>query len=356
MVELWIPMVFVRPEEVATKARQLEGDGWDGITLADTQCLFGDPFVQMTAAVIATSQLRVTTATSNPLTRHPSVIASAIASVAAIAPGRVMLGIGRGDSAIAYIGGAPATVEVFERYVSAVRRYLHGEPVPFDALRDWPFERDLASIELGSAPVESQLRWLDSSVPTVPVQVFATGPRVIKVGGWLADRVTFGLGADVVRLQWAVELAREACAESGGDPLKLALGSAIPIGVADDMDRARRSVANMVASEARFAVMSGRVVGPMLDPHRRVYESVALAYDMNKHGGSGAQVDVLTDDFIDEFAIVGPPSRCIERILELIELGLDHLMLAPPQGDADEDDKTQGYRRLVEEVLPSLRT
>ena len=30
-------------------------------------------------------------------------------------------------------------------------------------------------------------------------------------------------------------------------------------------------------------------------------------------------------------------------------------MLAPPQGDAADDDKTEGYRRLVEEVLPSLR-
>jgi 5,10-methylenetetrahydromethanopterin reductase len=300
--------------------------------------------------------LKVTTAASNPLTRHPSVIASAVASVAAIAPGRVLLGIGRGDSALAYIGGAPASVDVFERYVDAVRRYLNGQPVSFDALRDWSFERGLATIQLGVAPSVSELRWLDPAVPAVPVQVFATGPRVISVGGRLADRVTFGLGADVVRLQWAVDLARVARADAGGDPTTLSLGSAIPIGVADDMDRARRSVANMVASEARFSVMSGRVVGPMLDANRRIYESIGLAYDMNKHGGSGTQVDVLTDEFIDEFAIVGPPSRCVERILELVELGLDHLMLAPPQGDAAQEDQAQGYRRLVDDVLPNLRT
>jgi 5,10-methylenetetrahydromethanopterin reductase len=348
-------MIFTRPDQIAAKARQLEADGWDGITLADTQCLHGDPFVQMTAAAIATTRLQVTTAASNPLTRHPSVIASAVASVAAIAPGRVLLGIGRGDSALAYIGGAPASVEVFERYVAAVRHYLHGEPVSFDALRDWSFERDLATIQLGGAPTDSELRWLDPAVPAVPVQVFATGPRVIGVGSRLADRVTFGLGADVVRLQWAVELAYKARRDDGGDPAPLSLGSAIPIGVADDMDRARRSVANMVASEARFAVMSGRVVGPMLDTNRRIYESIGLAYDMNKHGGLGKQVEVLTDEFIDEFAIVGPPSRCIERILELLELGLDHLMLAPPQGDAAHADQTEGYRRLVDEVVPHVR-
>jgi 5,10-methylenetetrahydromethanopterin reductase len=355
MAELWLPTVFAHPGEIADKARQLESDGWHGITLADTQCLHADPFVQMTAAVIATDTLKVTTATSNPLTRHPSVIAAAIASVAAIAPGRAMLGIGRGDSALAYIGGAPAMVDVFARYVDAVRRYLQGQPVPFESLHDWQFERDLGTIQLGSAPTDSQLRWLDPNVPRVPVQVFATGPRVIKVGGQLADRVTFGLGADVTRIQWAIEIARDARRRVGNYPA-LSLGSAIPIGVADDMGRARRSVANMVASEARFAVMSGRVMGPVLDSHRRVYESIALAYDMNKHGGSGAQIDVLTDEFIDEFAIVGPPSHCIERVLELIELGLDHVMLAPPQGDSAQEDQTHGYRRLVEEVLPQLRT
>ena len=134
-----------------------------------------------------------------------------------------MLGIGRGDSALAYIGAAPASVDVFARYVEAVRRYLHGQTVPFDSLRDWHFERDLSTIQLGSAPVDSQLRWLDPAVPPVPVQVFATGPRVINVGGQIADRVTFGLGADVVRMQWAIELAQDA-RRDGGDLPALSLG------------------------------------------------------------------------------------------------------------------------------------
>ena len=80
------------------------------------------------------------------------------------------------------------------------------------------------------------------------------------------------------------------------------------------MTRARQSVANMVASSARFSVMSGRVVGPVDDSQRRVYEAIGESYDMNRHGGNGSQVAALTDEFTDTFAIVGSPARCVERI------------------------------------------
>ena len=63
-----------------------------------------------TAATLATGRLRLSLSTSNPGTRHPAVAAAAIASVAAMAGPRVRYGIGHGDSALAYVGGAPASV------------------------------------------------------------------------------------------------------------------------------------------------------------------------------------------------------------------------------------------------------
>jgi 5,10-methylenetetrahydromethanopterin reductase len=128
------------------------------------------------------------------------------------------------------------------------------------------------------------------------------------------------------------------------------------VGVADDMTRARRSVANMVASAARFAVINGSVVGPVSDAQRKIYEAIGQSYDMNKHGGHGSQVNTLTDEFIDSYAIVGSPQRCAERILELQELGVTSFMLAPPMGDASEEDIRDGYRRLVDEVFPLIRS
>ena len=45
--ELWAPMGTVRPEGISERARQIEADCWDGMTVYDTQCLFGDATVMM---------------------------------------------------------------------------------------------------------------------------------------------------------------------------------------------------------------------------------------------------------------------------------------------------------------------
>ena len=353
--ELWLPMGYVRPDQIGARARQAEGDGWTGMKVFDTQCLFGDVFVMMTAAAMSTERLRLSISASNPATRHPAVAASAIAAVADIAPDRVWYGIGRGDSALAHVGGAPAPVALFERYVAAVRRYLHGEPVSFESIREWRLTADVSTIQLGHAPADSRLGWRGPSSAPVPIEVYASGPRVLGVAGRLADRVSLGLGADPARIRWAIDTARTARREAGLDPSTLSFASVIAIGVADDMTRARQSVANMVASSARFSVMSGRVVGPVDDSQRRVYEAIGESYDMNRHGGNGSQVAALTDEFTDTFAIVGSPARCVERIAELAEIGIDAFMLAPPQGDAGDDDIRDGYRRVVDDVLPAVR-
>jgi 5,10-methylenetetrahydromethanopterin reductase len=345
----------VFPDTVAQRAREIEDDGWDGMKIFDTQCLFADTYVLMTAAAIATDHLKLSMSTSNPVTRHPAVAASAIASVAAIAGDRVYFGIGRGDSAIAYVGGAPASVPMFERYVVAVRRYLHHEPVSFESIREWRLTRDVATIPLGHVPDDSRLTWLAPDAPAPGIEIFATGPRVLGVAGRWADRVSLGVGADLARVKWAIETARAARVEAGLDPASLSAAGIVSVGVADDIRRARRSVANMVASAARFAVINGSVVGPVTAAQRPIYEAISRTYDMNHHGGQGYQTEQLTDEFIDSFAIVGSPQQCAERIIELHELGVSSIMLAPPLGDAEADDIRDGYRRLVDEVLPLVR-
>jgi 5,10-methylenetetrahydromethanopterin reductase len=112
----------------------VEAAGYDGLLLVDSQNLAGDTYVALTAAALATSTLQLATGVTNPLTRHPASTASAIASVHAESGGRAVLGIGRGDSALAHLGRAPASVGYFERYLQTVVSYLRGEELSFEAL------------------------------------------------------------------------------------------------------------------------------------------------------------------------------------------------------------------------------
>src|SRR3954454_13906148 len=115
-------------------ARRSEEDGGDGLLVADSQNLSGDCFTALALAARETDRLGLGTGVTNPVTRHPAAMAAAIASVHEASGGRAVLGIGRGDSSLAHLGLAPASVAHFAKYVQVLRAYLQGEAVAYDAL------------------------------------------------------------------------------------------------------------------------------------------------------------------------------------------------------------------------------
>jgi 5,10-methylenetetrahydromethanopterin reductase len=355
-VEFWRAMdgglrtSHTRPADVAAFSREAEADGWDGLGMADSQCLYGESYVRITAAAIATERIALSFTCSNPVTRHPSIAASAIAAVNELAPGRIRFGIGRGDSAIGQIGGAPASVNTLERYTAVVRRYLHGEEVLHEAIAAWRITADVTSLDVGHTPPYSQLKWIDPALPTVPVDVFASGPRVLGVAGRVADRVVVSAGADVERIRWAIQQARSARADAGLDPTSLEVMALFQVGVSDDLARARDRVADLVAATGRFMSLNGRVDGPTSASSHEVLTNIGRNYDMTRHATRGDHVQTLTDEFIDSFAVIGPPTRCVERILEIVELGVTSFMIGPSLVRGDD-----GYDELVDDVLPAVR-
>ena len=238
MARIFQQMV-ARPDSSQTAIR-LEDQGFDGVSFVDSQNLSGDVYVAMTTAAQATEAIQVSSGVTNPVTRHPAVTAGAIASVNRLAPGRVQLGIGRGDSALAHLGRAPARVSDFERYLTAVQTYLRGEEIPFEELN---FGETLAplvdELELADTAGTSKISWLPGSAGKVPVEVSATGPRVIGAAARHAERVMFALGADPERIQWGIQIARDARSEAGLDPDDLAYGAYVNVVCHSDLDRAR---------------------------------------------------------------------------------------------------------------------
>jgi 5,10-methylenetetrahydromethanopterin reductase len=297
------------------------------------------------------------TGVTNPVTRHPAAAAAAIATVQAESDGRAVLGIGRGDSALAHLGLSPAPVAVFRRYLVRLQGYLRGDEVPFDPEADGATGvRSVDALGLAGGPSASRLRWLRADLPKVPVDVAATGPKVIALGATVAERVTFAVGADEGRVKWAVEIAREACMKAGREPDGLGMGAYVPVFVHPDRATARQLVSGGVASYARFSVMHGNVVGPADEAQRSTLTSVHEAYDMDAHFTHGSpQSAPLTDDVIDAFGVAGPPSYVIERLLALEELGLTKIFVMPGGIGVDRQEAAASHRRIVEEVLPALR-
>lgn len=350
-LEVWAPGIPWAPT-VARAATSAEAAGWDGMGLVDSQNLAGDPYVALAIAAVATRRLKLGTAVTNPVTRHPAATAAAIASVHVASGGRAVLGIGRGDSALAHLGRAPAAVAHLERYLAVLQAYLRGEEVAFDEL-DFTFggipAPTVDALGLAGRPAASRLHWLPPDLPKVAVEVAATGSRTIDIAARHADRVMLAVGADPERVRWGVERARAQRDD-------IAVGAFVNVLAHDDLETARAIASGGVATFARFSVMHGQVTNPAREEERSVFESVHRAYDMNRHTMSGSpQAQVLTPRFVDRFAILGPADECVERLADLVALGLDKLTITGPTLGADPIEARAARLRMSEDVLPRLR-
>ena len=161
----------------------------------------------------------------------------------------------------------------------------------------------------------------------MPVEVAATGPKVISAAARHAERIMFALGAAPERIAWGIEVARTARSDAGLDPDDLRFGAYINIVCHRDQERARDLVRGGLSTFARFSVMHGEVIGPVSESQRKVMDDLHDNYDMNSHTRADSQqAAVLTPEFVDSYAIVGGPDVCVERIRGLDQLGLDKLI------------------------------
>jgi 5,10-methylenetetrahydromethanopterin reductase len=341
-------------------ARKIEADGWDGQMFMDSQCLTADPYVRMGVWAAATERLKLSTGVTNPLTRHPAVTAAAAATVQSISGGRAVLGIGRGDSALAYLGHAPATVASFRRTLLELQTLLRGGEVAFgshgssDSLADAP---TVDTLSLGGRPIGSRLQWLPQGVPKVPLDVAATGPKVIELSAPIAEQVTFSVGAIPERVSWALDLARTTREKAGLDESGISYGVQIIVVCHPDLEAVRKAATSMVAPLARFQVIQGDAAGPKSGNDSENFAAIRAGYDMTKHAvhlsDDKIKGGTLSWDFVRRFAIVGSPDHCIERLLQLSSLGIERFVIVGPGFHAE---ARQGGRGLfVSEVMPEVR-
>ncbi|MER6830733.1 LLM class flavin-dependent oxidoreductase [Streptosporangium sp. NPDC000563] len=334
-MEIW-QVNFPIPGRTGRMAKRAEDAGWDGLAFGDTQCLTGDVFVGMALAAEATERLLVAPGISNPVTRHPSVMAAAVQSVHEASGGRAVLGIGRGDSSLTYINRKPAKLADFGKYVRQVRGYLRDEIVDLDGF-------------------ESRSEWIGrSTLPPVRVDVAASGPKAIAMAAREADGIMFALGADPERIAAAIAWARQSRAEAGKDPADLTFGAYINVMTGYDVEAARSMLAGAVLTIARFSATARFATeDPALQEQ---YRRAAEAYDRIHHASSvSGHGTVLEPEFIDRFAVAGPPQACVDRLQALKAAGLDRVVVLMGARDGDREVVNAGLKLFTEKVLPNAR-
>ena len=173
-VDIRIPVGLPVSETAAFIAR-CESAGFSGVGVHDHQHSGRDVYLTLALAAERTSQLMLYPATSNPVTRHPAVLASLAHTLEEVAPSRVLLTLAPGFLAVRNIGHRRARVDELRDAVVAIKQLLAGDEVIFG----------------GQA---TRLRNV-SERPT-PVYLLAAGPRMVELAGEVADGAFLMTGLD----------------------------------------------------------------------------------------------------------------------------------------------------------------
>src|SRR5471030_2906210 len=107
----------------------VEALGYSSVWVADSQMLFSDCYAVLALAARQTSRLRIGPGTAICGTRIPPVQAAAMATINALAPGRVFLGIGTGNTAMRTMGQKPMKIAAFAEYLRVMRALFDCEVV-----------------------------------------------------------------------------------------------------------------------------------------------------------------------------------------------------------------------------------
>jgi 5,10-methylenetetrahydromethanopterin reductase len=286
--------------------KKAEEAGYERAYLVDGQLLWRNVFVYMTLGLDATERMPFGTAVTNPYTRHPSVLANAHASLEEIYPGRVILGIGRGDNSVRTIGKKQVATDRMRDIVPMLRDLMAGKDVEVDGH-------------------EARMLWANE--PNVPILMAASGPRNLRLAGALADIVMMQVGVNPDACRWGVEQVRAGAEAAGRDPADVEITLYTAMVVSDDLDYAR-SQTKWAAACARnhLSDVARRVPDHgMPEPIMRLVDMPETHYDYAGHLDPSVERGDYPAEIVDDFAFNGPPERIVAMLQALAEVGVDEV-------------------------------
>lgn len=306
------------PAEIVRTGKLADQLGFSTLWVLDSHLLFREVYTLLGAVAVSTHRIRLATGVTNPLTRHPTVTASALATLADLSGGRAVLGISVGDSALKAMNLDVAKVAELQTAVRDCRTLLEGGDVSFGAGK-------IARLHHAGLPV--------------PIYVAATGPRMLKLAGEIADGVVLMNGVAPALIQAAIDIVREGERAAG----RTEGATKVAVWAACHPDR------NAVKFNVARAILR-KMPGPIDELTRQVADKVKDAYTYQQHGHAEAEfARLIPDELVPRFAFSGGTDAIAAQIAAIARLGADEVVLAIPfaPGIASRDD-------VMQQIAPEL--
>ena len=347
--------LLVAPGPQAAKTVQrAEALGFDSAFFLDSPVVFGDPYVSMAASAVQTTRIMLATGVTNPLTRSAPVTASSLASLNALAPGRIALGIGVGYTANLAMGYRNASAAELELFVETVKRLLRAEVT----------EVRLAEREVLVQFLNPDGPWINLK-DRIRVYIAAAGPRTLRMAGRIADAIILGGVTNVDLIDACRRYVAEGAQEAGRamDEIELAITPSAYVTEDEPSVEHLREVLgpkslSPAANFSRIAELSQTVPRDVVDDLRMVRDAYKAA-----GGGEGDprrrhltafrgymtelkdwQYPLVTPNVLEATSIAGTPDQCSEKISRLEQHGIGQIILSPLPQFADQTLESYGLR------------
>ena len=322
-------------DEFQSWCRTAEASGFDTIGIGDSQSLYREVFITSALCAGCTEDVTFGPRVINPVTRHPAVAASGAATLAEMAPGRVVLGIGSGDSAVHNAGVQPARMAEMREYTDAVR----------------------AMLAQGRAPYHGDTTTLSWGPAEVPVYIAASGPKTLELAGEIADGVIIQTGLLPEVIEDALACIRRGAERAGRDFNAIDKTWFPWVSVGKTRDEAVHAIKHSLASGAkhlgRFTTEGKNIPSDLLDKIREAKRR--YRFDQHQQPGSDNVRLIeelgLVEYLADRFAIVGTLEDCVRKIEIAAEAGATHFWMSVHFAG-----KEQFMREWGEAVIPRFCT
>jgi probable F420-dependent oxidoreductase len=249
----------------------------------------------------------VGTMVTNPGTRDWTVLASLFATLNDMSGGRTICGIGRGDSALRYIGKKPRTLAAMAEAMGVIKGLVAGEEVEYSGKT-------------------LHMPWVGEGWD-LPMWGAGYGPKALATIGEHADGFILQL-ADPQILEWTMGAVRAAATDAGRDPDDVKICVVAPAYVGDNIADQREQLrwfGGMVGNHVvdlvgRYGEDEARVPPALSD-----YIKARQGYDYDHHGRSGnPDTEFVPDEIVDRFCVLGTAADHIEKLTLLRDMGVDH--------------------------------
>lgn len=339
-VEFGIGLAPVEPlKRITSLARTAEDYGYKYFVHAD-QRFNGerDVFVTLTADALNTEKINLGPCISDPYTRIPAMLATAIASLDELSEQRALLTLGGGGVGFKqlHLERKHPNTAIREAF-QIIRGLLNGDEVNFEG----------KMYRTTGAKINFPTR------KDIPIFVASRSPMNLELGGELADGVLLASYASTEQIKYAIDKVKSGAKRTKRNFEDIKLIAWVYTSISENSRDALNNVRPFVTQA--LLNTSAEMYSKMFEgfspevqkfvEHCKATADLKAAYEDRKY---------LTDDVIQRFSVAGTPEECVEKINGIKKLGINTVWLRPFSSPFSERDHEKVFIPFAEKVIPRI--